>query len=160
MRAGQYAPRCSEAHLYGEEQSLFSAQSTTWDSGRDMSVPTASEFRHIINGNRLNQSNGMHKGISRVFSSSPLASVIDSSTRAEAGRVEGSSRGSCYRPLNERCHISKIDGTTEWTHIAMIAPWWWWCGLWRCSLIEHPPSSSAILLIKVLRDSGVVALIL
>lgn len=30
----------------------------------------------------------------------------------------------------------------------------------RCSLIEYPPSSSVILLIKVLRDSGVGALIL
>lgn len=29
VRTGQYAPRCLEAHLYGEEQSLFSAQSTT-----------------------------------------------------------------------------------------------------------------------------------
>jgi hypothetical protein len=45
--------------------------------------------------------------------------------------------------------------------ITMIAPW---CGglvVWRCFSLstEIPASSSALLLIKVLRDSGVGALI-
>lgn len=76
---------------------------------------------HIINGNRLDYSGGMHKGASRVFlvsSYSPLASMIETPQGGEK------QEGSCYRPLmNERCHLLKIDGPD----IVVM---------WRCCLIE------------------------
>lgn len=148
LRCVQTHPRAGDMYsLLKRQVEDFSFQQQHPNSG--MSIPTGTDWINRRTGRDAQRDlEGSFFAFPTGFHDRDLARI------GEARRVLR------YRPLNERCHILEDRWDDGADIITMIAPWWWWCGLWRCFHIENPPSSSAILLIKVLRDSGVGALIL